>query len=219
MRTLQKIISDPHELCAWFPSQMRAGFVFLPGVTSVQVGEELCVWIKVPSYRAEVYLTGVVAWRRLKRSEHAPAMGPGSGLALRPPQQAEIAFLGRLIIGAVQPLPERHFARTRILVPWSCAVMLPRVGRWCPASLMEISPGGARVELPALPVRQGCAVDVTLPWHSQASHRMHLAWHRATGGHVQLGLTRRLDGSLHEREWDSLVEAASRHFCSQVISF
>lgn len=215
MRTLQKTIHQARELHAWFPTELRAGYIFLPDVTTVPVGEELCVWIQFPPYRAEVYLTGLVAWRRMRS---APSMPAGSGFSLRPPQISEMTFLGRLLTGDAQPLPERLHLRTRILAPWSCTVVVPHIGKWSPAALTEISQGGARVELSLLPVHQGCQIQVNLPWHSESMHSMQLAWHRSSGGGVQLGLARELRGMLHEREWDTLVEAATRHFSSQLIS-
>ncbi len=215
MQTLQKTISNPRELHAWFPTELRTGYIFLPGVISVPVGEELCVWIQFPPYRAEVYLTGLVAWRRIR---DAPGMPAGTGLSLRPAQVDEMTFLGRLLTGDIKPLPERLHSRTRILAPWSCTVVVPHIGKWSPAALTEISPGGARVELSMLPVHDGCMIQVNLPWHSESMHTMHLAWYRSGGGHVQLGLSRKLQGRVHEREWDTLVDAAARHFSSQVLS-
>jgi len=215
MQTLQKIIHNPRELHAWFPTDLRAGYIFLPGVTDVPVGEEICVWIQFPPFRAEVYLTGVVAWRRMRSAASMPA---GTGFSLLPPQVDEMTFLGRLLTGDIRPLPERHFARTRILSPWSCTVVVPHIGKWSSATLTEISPGGARVQLSMLPVHNGCLIQVNLPWHSESMHTMHLAWSRSSGGHVQLGLSREQRGMLHEREWDILVDAASRYFSSQIIS-
>lgn len=214
MQTLQKTIHNPRELHEWFPTDLRTGFIFLPRIISVGVGEELCVWIQLPPYRAEVYLTGLVAWRRIR---DAPGMPAGTGFALRPPQVEEMTFLGRLLTGDVRPLPERLYTRTRILSPWSCTVVVPHMGQCCPAALTEISAGGARVELTTVPGGQGCPVHVNLPWHSESLHTMHLVWHRNSGGLVQLGLSREQRGMGHEREWDTLVDAATRHFSSQII--
>jgi Tfp pilus assembly protein PilZ len=214
MQTLQKIIQNPRELHSWFPADLRAGYIFLPGVTEVGVGEELCVWVRFPAFRAEIYLTGLVAWRRIRQAPNMPA---GSGLSLRPAQVDELSFLGRLLTGDVRPLPERHHPRTRLLSPWSCTVMVPHLGEWIPAVLNEISPGGARVELNELPVHEGCVIQVNLPWHSESMHTMHLAWYRNSGGQLQLGMARELLGKGHEHEWDTLVEAASRYFSSQII--
>ncbi len=215
MQTLQKIIQNPRELHDWFPTELRSGYIFLPGVTEVGVGEELCVWIQFPAFRAEVYLTGLVAWRRLRQAPNLPA---GTGLSLRPPQVVEMTFLGRLLSGDVRPLPERHFTRTRLLSPWSCTVLVPHLGKWVTAELNEISPGGARAELCMLPVHEGCVIQVNLPWHSESMHTMHLAWYRNSGGQIQLGMAREQRGRVHEREWDTLVDAASRYFTSQIIS-
>jgi len=215
MQTLQKIIQNPRELHAWFPTELRTGYIFLPGVTEVGVGEELCVWIQFPAVRAEVFLTGLVAWRRLRQ---APKMPAGSGLALRPAQVGELAFLGRMLTGDIRPLPERHHTRTRILSPWSCTVLVPHLGKWSPAALNEISIGGGRVELSEMSVHEGCMIQVNLPWHSESMHTMHLAWYRTSGGQVQLGMARELQGLGHEDEWDTLAEAASQYFSSQIIS-
>ena len=214
MRTLKKIIQDPRELHDWFPSELRAGYIFLPGVTQAGVGEEVCIWIQLPPYRAEIYLTGLVAWRRL---QHMPGLPAGTGVGLRPGQVDELTFMGRLLTGDVKPLPERLHERTRILSPWSCTIVVPHLGKWSPAALTDISPMGARVELQMLPVHEGCQVQINLPWQSEAMHSMELVWYRTAGGQLKLGLRRNQLGELHEKEWDALVEAAFRHFQSQVL--
>ncbi len=214
MRTLKKIVTNPHELRTWFPPELQAGFIFLPGITQAGVGEEVCVWIELPSYRAEIYLTGLVAWRRMRHSLELPS---GMGVSLRPGQVSEMTFLGRLLTGAVNPLPERLHVRTRLLAPWSCTATVPHLGKWCPALISEISRGGARLEMSMLPVHEGCQVQLNMPWHSQTMHELVLVWYQVHGGQILLGLHRESKDREQEREWDVLVDAAHRHFTSQVL--
>ena len=76
----------------------------------------------------------------------------------------------------------------------------------------DISPGGARIHADVMPIHEGAAVQLGLPWHSGTTHNMELAWFRISAGKVRLGLKRLPKGEIHEREWQALVERALKFF-------
>ena len=216
MQVLKKVIQDAGEIHAWFPPELQTGFLFLPDVVHLSVGEELCLWLFFPQYRAELYILGMGAWRRPRSGSQARTLPAGTGLALKPGQANELSFLGKMLTGDAEPLPQRLYHRTRILEPWGCQIVVPHLGTWTPASLIEISEGGARVVIGVMPVHEGCQIQIGMPWHSTTNHVMSLAWFKHHGGEVSLGLSRAQEGGIPAQEWDLLVDYANRHFRSFV---
>ncbi len=205
MRVIKQIVDSPGDLRKYFPADLSAEQVFLPDVIDFGVGENLCVWFHLTRYNADVYLQGLVIWKRARASR---VLAAGIGMAVSSGQMAELSFLDRVVNRSVQPLPERRHHRTPILVPWSCKVVVPDLKMWSPATVTDISPGGARIHADMMPVHHGALVQVGLSWHSGTTHDLELVWFQVADGQVRLGLNRLPKATIHENEWRSLVDRA-----------
>lgn len=217
MQILKKTIHNPIELRRWFPTELRAGFLFLPGEKRVSVGEEVLVWITLPEFHAELYLAGVVAWRRLQAGGPRAPLPAGTGVSIAGGQDRELRFLARLLAGEVQPLPLRMHPRTPLISPWNCHVIVPHAQIWSPATIRNISPGGAEVIANQMPLHEGCLIQLGFRWHSGTTLNMELAWFRLAGEKVRLGLHRQPKGAIHEQEWAQLLGFALSHFQSLIL--
>lgn len=209
MRVIKQIVNGPGDLKRNFPAEMKAEQVFLPDVVDLSVGESVCIWFHLPRHHVDVYLQGLVVWKRARASR---ALAAGTGIAASPGQMAELSFLDRVLNRSVAPMPERRHPRTPILAPWSCKVVVPDIKMWSPAQLTDISMGGARIEADMMPVHQGTLVQVGLSWHSGSTHDLELVWFQVADGQVRLGLNRLPKAEIHENEWKSLVERATKAF-------
>jgi Tfp pilus assembly protein PilZ len=217
MQILKKIIHDPTELRRWFPTELQAGFLFLPGETRVSVGEEVLIWVTLPPYHAELYLAGMVAWRRSQAGGKRVSLAAGTGVSLSGGQDRELRFLARLLTGEVRPLPIRVHPRTPLVSPWNCHVIVPHLQQWSTASINNISPGGAEVTASELELHEGCLIQLGFRWHSGTTHHMELAWYRTSGGQVRLGLRRLPTEAIPDQEWEQLVGFALNHFQSLIL--
>ncbi len=209
MRVLKQVVSGPGDLSRFLGDDPSAEQVFLPDVVDLEVGQRVCVWFHLPRHRVDVYLQGMVVWKRARPSR---ALAAGVGLELSPGQVAELSFLERVRNRQVEPLPERRHPRTPILAPWSCKVVVPEIKMWSPAQVTDISLGGARICADMMPVHQGALVQVGLSWHSGTRHDLELVWFQVAEGQVRLGLNRLPKATIHENEWRSLVERARQAF-------
>lgn len=209
MRVLKQVVNSPGDLKRYFPADLSADQVFLPDVTEFSVGESLCIWFHLPRHNADVYLQGLVVWKRPRASR---ALAAGTGVVVSSGQMAELSFLDRVLNRSVPPLPERRHQRTPILTPWTCKVVVPDIQMWSPAKVTDISPGGARIHADMMPVHQGALVQVGLSWHSGSTHDLELVWFQVADGEVRLGLNRLPKATIHENEWRSLVERAIQAF-------
>ena len=209
MRVIKKVVNSPGDLKRYFPAELKAEQVFLPDVADLSVGASVCVWFQVPRHNADVYLQGLVSWKRARASR---ALAAGTGISLSTGQMAERSFLDRVLNRSVPPLPERRHKRTPILTPWTCKVVLPDIKMWSPAKVTDISPGGARIHADMMPVHHGALVQVGLSWHSGSTHDLELVWFQVGDGEVRLGLNRLPKATIHENEWNSLVERANQAF-------
>ncbi len=209
MRVLKHVVKSPGDLKQYFPSELKAEQVFLPDVTDLSVGENLCVWFHLPRHHVDVYLQGLVIWKRARASR---ALAAGTGIQASDGQMAELSFLDRVLNRSVAPMPERRHPRTPILTPWTCKVVVPDIKMWSPARLTDISLGGARIQADMMPVHHGALVQVGLSWHSGSTHDLELVWFQVSDGQVRLGLNRLPKATIHENEWKSLVERAMNSF-------
>jgi hypothetical protein len=213
MRVLKQIVNGPGDLKRYFPAELSAEQLFLPDAASLSVGENLCVWFHLPRHHADIYLQGLVMWKRPRSSR---ALAAGCGISVRPGQMAELSFLDRVMNRTVPPLPERRHIRTPILTPWSCKVVVPDIQMWSPAEVLDISPGGARIHADMMPVHQGAVVQLGLSWHSGSTHDLQVVWFQVADGRVRLGLNRLPKATIHENEWKSLVQRALQAFESEI---
>jgi hypothetical protein len=216
MLVLKRVVENPLSLRSWFPPDLRVGTLFLPNLVDIPVGQEICLWLVIPGLHVDLYLLGTVLFRRLKAMRGNPGMAAGSGLALRPGHVTELNFLQRLLTHGTGPIAMRRFTRTPLLVPWEAKVVVPHLSMWSPATLTEISLGGARIVLDMMPVHEGALMKVELPWHSGAVHELELAWFRMSEEKVCAGLSRPLGSPLGERDWEELVARAMEYFRGRV---
>jgi len=216
MLVLKRVIRNPLSLRAWFPPDQRVGSLFLPEVVDLPVGQEICLWIELASLHVDLYVVGTVTFRRLKPGGAGGRLPAGSGLSLRPGQQIELAFLQRLLTLGAGPIAMRRFQRTPLLVPWEAKVVVPQLRMWSPATLTDISLGGARVQLSMMPLTEGASIQVELPWHSAAEHQLECAWFRVVDQQLLAGLSRPLVGNLNAHEWEELVARAMEYFRGRV---
>jgi hypothetical protein len=213
---LKRDIHNPLEIRRWFPPDLRVGTLFIPDTTDLTVGQEICVWLVLPSLQVDLYLVGTVVFRRLRAGGSGSVLHPGAGLALRPGQQAELAFLQRLLTQGTGPIAMRRFVRTPLLIPWEARVEVPHLNMWSPAILTEISLGGARIQFEPMPLHSGARVSIGLPWHSSSHHELQLAWFRLENQKVLAGLSRPLAHTMDQRDWEELVRRAMEHFRARV---
>lgn len=217
MIVLKRTVQSPLDLRGWFPPNQPVGTLFLPAVTDLQVGQEICLWLQMPELGVNLHMIGTVIFRRLNALPTRPPQPPGSGLALRPGFHPELRFLQRLLTTGAGPIAQRRHVRTPVLAPWEARVVLPTLRLWSPATVIEISLGGARVELDLLPLAEGTLLQMDLPWHSEANHPLELAWFRIHDNRVLAGLKRPASrSSLDEESWEELVARAMEHFRSRV---
>lgn len=216
MLVLKRVIENPLSLRAWFPPDQRLGTIFLPDVVDIPVGQEICVWLVLSGLHVDLYLLGTVLFRRLKAVKGNPGLAAGSGLGLRPGHVAELGFLQKLLTHGTGPIAMRRYTRTPILVPWEAKVVIPHLRMWSPATLTEISLGGARIDMDMMPVHEGALVKMELPWHSGAVHELELAWFRMADGRVRAGLSRPLGSTISDTDWEELVARAMSYFRGRV---
>ena len=216
MQVIRLIASDVSDIKRWFPANLPAGYLFAPGIASFPVGEAVAVWLRIPYLRVELFLQGLVAWRRQQAGATGHKLPAGTGVALDPRHGPEIAMLGRIVMGERIPMPPRGHPRLPVIDPWSCNVIIPHLQLYTPAAILDISEGGARVGMGLLPLHEGCAVEIGLPWHSGTTHAMSLAWYRTQGGELRLGLQRRAKGRIHEEEWADLLVVAQREIDAKI---
>ena len=102
MRVLKQVINGPGDLKRYFPPEVKAEQVFLPDVADLSVGENVCLWFHLPRHNANVYLQGLITWKRARASR---ALADGSGFQASSGQMSELAFLDRVKNRSVQPMP------------------------------------------------------------------------------------------------------------------
>lgn len=216
MLVLKRVIKNPMAMRRWFPPDLRVGTIFVPDVVDIPVGQEICLWLDFPSLKVDIYLVGTVLFRRLQPGSGSAKLPVGSGLALRPGHQSELTFLQRLLTSGAGPIAMRRFPRTPLLVPWEAKVVVPHLRMWSPATLTEISVGGARVHIDIMPLHEGATLQIGLPWHSGTKHQLELAWFRVSDERLLVGLSRPVSAGVQPGEWEALVARAVDYFRGRV---
>jgi Tfp pilus assembly protein PilZ len=218
MKVLKSITTDRQLLQERYLQGMQHGGLFIPGVSDISVGEDVCVWCIVREPNFELHIGGTVFWVRHRQGGGAQRLTPGIGVGFKAGQHEQAQYLQRVIAGEpVQP-HERRTPRTPVLSPWRCQLhvlstdSLPRA-----ALLSDISHGGVRLVTGSREMNAGDVVGLSLPWHSTTMHRMQVVWMHESDARLRLGLRREDDERRHEREWNGLVGAARRAFFSQVV--
>lgn len=215
MLVLKRTLENPLHLRPWFPPNLQLGSLFLPELVDIPVGQEICLWVVLPTLQVDLYFVGTIAFRRLKAVKGNHGLARGSGLVLRPGHVAELSFLRRLLTEGTGPIAARRFTRTPLLVPWEAKIVVPHLRLWSPAILSEISLGGARIRLDLMPLHKGAMVQVELPGRSTAVHELELAWFQAGQEKVLAGLSRSPERPM-TREWEDMVAQAMEYFRSRV---
>ncbi|MDY0001593.1 MAG: PilZ domain-containing protein [Polyangia bacterium] len=216
MLVLKRTIGNPLQLRAWFPSDLQLGSIFIPELLDVPVGQELCLWLVLQDLHVDLYFVGTIGFRRLKANKGVHGLSKGSGLVLRPGHVSELGFLQRLLTDGPGEIAARRFARTPILAPWEAKVVVPHLRMWSPATVSEISLGGARVKLDLMPLHKGAVLQLELPGHSKAVHELELAWFQAGQQKVLAGLSRSPENNTTAADWEELVARAMEYFRGRV---
>jgi Tfp pilus assembly protein PilZ len=217
MKVLKHTVIDLAQIKEQYLPGLQNGGLFVPGVTDLQVGEEVCLWTILRELGTDLHLTGTVYWVRHRTGLPRQRLASGSGVGFKAGQEEPLAYLQRVLEGEHPAPPERKQPRTPLLSPWRCQLLPAEVGGTTRSGLLvDISAGGARLVTGAWEHDEAVEIEISLPWHSGAWHRMHVEWQRPSSGRIRLGLSRAKASAALDREWTGLVNQARKAFVSQV---
>jgi Tfp pilus assembly protein PilZ len=219
MKVLKNIIADPTTLSERFLPGMINGGLFVPGITDLSVGEDVCLWCIFREFSTELHLMGTVFWVRHRTGMARQRLAIGAGVGFKSGQEEQIAYLLQAMEGRAKvedPFKRKH-PRTPLLSPWRCQVHVANdQGSPRAALIVDISAGGVRLVTSSAPLPPGTDLEIGVPWHSDIWHRLQVAWQREANGRVKLGLSRSKEPPQSERDWTALVSQARKTFRAQV---
>lgn len=216
MKVLKTIIATPEELAERFLPDMNNAGLFIPHITQLTVGEDMCVWCQVRSHSAEIHLLGTVYWLRHRSGRKSQNLVSGAGIGFKAGHEEQVRFLRQVISGGAEPFPRRRSPRTPLLSPWRCQLASPGSTEARPGILVDISKGGALAMVGVNLVEIGKSIQVAMPWHSHTRHEMKVAWTHGSDNRWRVGLTRLHSGPAADREWAGLVADARKDFTQKV---